>query len=84
MMNKLQAMKDRMEIRKAEKKGAVSIETIIVAGLLIALAVGIVIGFGSTVRDSATTSNSEIASAVNDMTKEMNDQRTDQTQGNVN
>ena len=42
MQNKLKALQAKLEIRQAEKKGAASIETIIVSALLIALAVGLV------------------------------------------
>lgn len=73
MKNKVQAMKDRMEIRKAEKKGAASIETIIVSGLLIALAVGIIIGFNRNVQENATKSNVAISGAVTSMDNEIDD-----------
>ena len=63
-MNKLVEMKDALELRKAEKKGAVSIETIIVSGLLIALAVGVIVGFSNTVKKNAQTSNTQINAAV--------------------
>ena len=63
-MNKLVEMKDALELRKAEKKGAVSIETIIVSGLLIALAVGVILGFSKTVKTNATASNDSINKAV--------------------
>ena len=63
-MNKLVEMKDALELRKAEKKGAVSIETIIVSGLLIALAVGVILGFSKTVKTNATASNDAINKAV--------------------
>ena len=64
-MNKLVEMKDALELRKAEKKGAVSIETIIVSGLLIALAVGVIVGFSNTVKKNAQESNTAINAAVN-------------------
>ena len=70
-MNKLVEMKDALELRKAEKKGAVSIETIIVSGLLIALAVGVIVGFSSTVKDNAVKSNNSINSAVDTSRTEM-------------
>lgn len=66
-MNKIIALKEKMELRKAEKKGAASIETIIVAGLLIALAVGIILGFNSTIQENASQSNTAISDAVDTM-----------------
>ena len=65
MQNKLQRLQSKLEIRKAEKKGAASIETIIVSALLIALAVGLVTAFSKTLGDSGTASNKATATAVN-------------------
>jgi len=50
--------------QKLNKKGAVSIETVIVAALLITLTVGIISSFSSTIRDSGDTLNKEITQAV--------------------
>lgn len=72
-MNKLIALKEKMELRKADKKGAASIETIIVAGLLIALAVGIILGFNSTIQENATQSNTAINDAVDSMESSLED-----------
>ena len=65
MHNKLKALQAKLEIRQAEKKGAASIETIIVSALLIALAVGLVTAFSKTLGDSGTASNKATATAVN-------------------
>ena len=65
MKNKLKALQTKLEIRQAEKKGAASIETIIVSALLIALAVGLVTAFSKTLGDSGTASNKATATAVN-------------------
>ena len=65
MQNKLKALQAKLEIRQAEKKGAASIETIIVSALLIALAVGLVTAFSKTLGDSGTASNKATATAVN-------------------
>ena len=56
-----QWMKNRF---KLNKKGAVSIETVIVAALLITLTVGIIASFSSTIRSSGDTLNQEITRAV--------------------
>ena len=65
MKNKMQQFQTKLEIRKAEKKGAASIETIIVSALLIALAVGLVTAFSKTLGDSGSASNKATATAVN-------------------
>lgn len=72
-MNKLIKMKEKMELRKASKKGAASIETIIVSGLLIALAVGIILGFNSTIQSNADQSNTAISGAVDTMETELSE-----------
>ena len=77
MQNKLQRLQSKLEIRKAEKKGAASIETIIVSALLIALAVGLVTAFSKTLGDSGTASNKATATAVN---KAVTQAGTNQTQ----
>jgi len=66
-MNKLKTIKERLELKKAEKKGAASIETIIVSGLLVALAVGIILGFNTTIQGNANRSNTAINGAVDSM-----------------
>lgn len=72
-MNHLIKMKEKMELRKASKKGAASIETIIVSGLLIALAIGIILGFNSTIQNNASKSNTAIDGAVTNMESNMNE-----------
>ena len=77
MKNKQKALQTKLEIRQAEKKGAASIETIIVSALLIALAVGLVTAFSKTLGDSGTASNKATATAVN---KAVTQAGTNQTQ----
>ncbi len=79
MQNKLQQLQTKLEIHKAEKKGAASIETIIVSALLIALAVGLVTAFSKTLGDSGSASNKATATAVN---KAVTQAGTNQTQTN--
>jgi len=79
MKNKMQELQTKLEIRKAEKKGAASIETIIVSALLIALAVGLVTAFSKTLGDSGSASNKATATAVN---KAVTQAGTNQTQTN--
>jgi len=50
--------------QKLNKKGAVSIETVIVAALLISLTVGIIVSFSTTIRDSGDKLNTEITKSV--------------------
>lgn len=64
MKEKMKALHSRLEIRKAEKKGAASLEQIIVSGLLIALAAGLIIAFSGTLSNSADSSNDAISDAV--------------------
>ena len=82
MQNKLQRLQSKLEIRKAEKKGAASIETIIVSALLIALAVGLVTAFSKTLGDSGTASNKATATAVNKAVTQAGTNQT-QTAGSV-
>ena len=82
MQSKLQRLQTKLEIRKAEKKGAASIETIIVSALLIALAVGLVTAFSKTLGDSGTASNKATATAVNKAVTQAGTNQT-QTAGSV-
>ena len=82
MKNKLKALQTKLEIRQAEKKGAASIETIIVSALLIALAVGLVTAFSKTLGDSGTASNKATATAVNKAVTQAGTNQT-QTAGSV-
>ena len=82
MQNKLKALQTKLEIRQAEKKGAASIETIIVSALLIALAVGLVTAFSKTLGDSGTASNKATATAVNKAVTQAGTNQT-QTAGSV-
>ena len=82
MQNKLQRLQSKLEIRKAEKKGAASIETIIVSALLIALAVGLVTAFSKTLGDSGSASNKATATAVNKAVTQAGTNQT-QTAGSV-
>ena len=82
MQNKLQRLQSKLEIRQAEKKGAASIETIIVSALLIALAVGLVTAFSKTLGDSGTASNKATATAVNKAVTQAGTNQT-QTAGSV-
>ena len=82
MQNKLKALQAKLEIRQAEKKGAASIETIIVSALLIALAVGLVTAFSKTLGDSGTASNKATATAVNKAVTQAGTNQT-QTAGSV-
>lgn len=69
MNAKLAKMKEKLEAQNAEKrgkKGAASIETIVVSGLLIALAVGIILGFNGTIQQSSKTTNTQITKTVGD------------------
>ena len=82
MKNKMQELQTKLEIRKAEKKGAASIETIIVSALLIALAVGLVTAFSKTLGDSGSASNKATATAVNKAVTQAGTNQT-QTAGSV-
>ena len=82
MHNKLKALQAKLEIRQAEKKGAASIETIIVSALLIALAVGLVTAFSKTLGDSGTASNKATATAVNNAVTTAGTNQT-QSQGTI-
>lgn len=69
MTEKLAKMKEKLEAQNAEKrgkKGAASIETIVVSGLLIALAVGIILGFNGTIQESSKKTNTTITKTVGD------------------
>jgi len=62
MHNKMVRLQERLEVLKAEKKGAASIETIIVSGILIALAVGITTMFVGTLNKNAKLADNAIES----------------------
>lgn len=73
MKEKLIAMKQNLELKKAAgKKGAASIETILVSGLLVGLAIMTIIGFSSSVKESATKSNTQMSTAVGSLESEAN------------
>lgn len=61
MQNKMKALQHRLEVLKAEKKGAASIETIIIAGLLIAVTVAI----GGMLIKTMNTNAQESAGQIN-------------------
>jgi hypothetical protein len=82
MHKKMQELQTKLEIRQAEKKGAASIETIIVSALLIALAVGLVTAFSKTLGDSGSASNKATATAVNKAVTQAGTNQT-QTAGSV-
>jgi len=62
MRKKMTELQHRLEVLKAEKKGAASIETIIVSGILIALAVGITTMFVGTLNKNAKNADNAIES----------------------
>lgn len=72
MKNTMKSLQNRLEVRKAKaaKKGAASLETIIVSGLLIALAVGLIAMFSTTLNKSATSTNGAIDGAVIEATED--------------
>ena len=75
-MNKIIEWKENTLARKTNKKGAVSIETIIVSGLILALGVAIILNFNSTVRKGANDSNQAISTAVDNATGDMGSNNT--------
>lgn len=79
MKNKIIEWKENTIARKTNKKGAVSIETIIVSGLILALGVAIILNFNKTVRQGANDSNQAISSAVTNATKDMGENNTPPT-----
>lgn len=66
MKDKMMKLSHKLEVRKAkaEKKGAASLEQIIVSGLLIALAAGLIVAFSGTLSNSADSSNDAVGDAV--------------------
>lgn len=72
MKNTMKSLQNRLEVRKAKatKKGAASLETIIVSGLLIALAVGLIAMFSTTLSSSADSTNTAITGAVTEGIKD--------------
>lgn len=63
----LKKLTERLEIvraKKKEKKGAVALETILVAGILIAVTVGVITMFANTVDDGSEGANKAIRDAI--------------------
>jgi len=73
MQNKLMKWKESVELKKASKKGAVSVETIVVSGLILALAVAITVALSTTFQSTSDGSNEAIVDAGTSAMTQSND-----------
>lgn len=64
MLKKLTERLEMVRAKKKERKGAVALETVLIAGILIAVTVGVIKMFAGTVNDGSTNANTAIRDAI--------------------
>lgn len=64
MKNKVRNYCKVRSIRKERKRGAAALEVILISGMLIALAVGLLMNFGDNINSSGDVANDALENAI--------------------
>ena len=67
MKEKLIALQNKLEARKAAKEGAVAVETIVVTAIVLGIAAVILVGFGGSMKNTGSKAGTQVEKAATDM-----------------